>query len=116
MLTAVQDFIQDSLGTKEEETLEALRVGDLTVWVEPGPRAYLAAVIRAVPPPGLRDALKDIVETVHLQFRDALATYDGDDAPFETARPLLESGLVAQYKEAAKPGQADLLGSSPCWC
>ena len=110
MLTAVQDFVQHSLGTKEEETLEALRVGDLTVWVEPGPRAYLAAVIRAVPPPGLRDALKDIVETVHLQFRDALATYDGDDAPFETARPLLESGLVAQYKAPKSRAKPILLG------
>ncbi|MGI9175969.1 MAG: OmpA family protein [Rhodothermales bacterium] len=112
MLTAVQDFVQDSLGAKEEETLEALCVGDLTVWVEPGPRAYLAAVIRAVPPPGLRDALNDIIETVHLQFREALATYDGDDAPFETARPLLESGLVAQYKKPQSRAKPILLGLS----
>ena len=39
MLTAIQDFVQDSFGTKAEEGLATLQVGELTVWIEQGPKA-----------------------------------------------------------------------------
>ncbi|MDX1530278.1 MAG: hypothetical protein R3362_02005, partial [Rhodothermales bacterium] len=99
MMTAIQDFVHDSFGGVERGTLETLEVGDRTVWIEPGPEAVLAAVIRGLPSPGLRDALRDLIETVHLRFSDELAAFEGDTAPFEPAHPLLEAGLLAQYRE-----------------
>src|SRR5690606_28059021 len=50
MLTAIEDFVEDSFGADEDETLESLQVGELTVWLEAGPYALLAAVIRGIPP------------------------------------------------------------------
>ena len=100
MLTAIQDFVQDSFGAEGEEALDAIEMGELTVWIEEGPKALVAAVIRGVPAPALRDTLKDLIETIHLRFRDELEAFDGDPAPFEPARPLLESALVSKTRDA----------------
>ncbi|WP_457651906.1 OmpA family protein [Rhodocaloribacter sp.] len=99
MLTAIRDFVQDSFGAEDEEVLDAIEMGDLTVWIEEGPMALVAAVIRGVPPPALRDRLKDLIETIHLRFRDELEAFDGDPAPLEPARPILESALVSKTRE-----------------
>ena len=54
MLTAIQDFVRDSFSAPPGETLDSLRVGDLEVWVEQGPHATIAAVIRGHAPASLR--------------------------------------------------------------
>src|SRR5262249_28242743 len=46
MLTAIQHFMEDCFRVGREETVRALQVGDLTVWLETAPHAMLAAVIR----------------------------------------------------------------------
>jgi outer membrane protein OmpA-like peptidoglycan-associated protein len=51
-------------------------------------------VVRGQAPDSLLERLQDTVETVHLQFAGALADFDGDAAPFEAARPLLEDCLT----------------------
>ena len=53
MLSAIQDFARDSFATGED-ALEEFRVGELQVWIAPGPFAYLAAVVRGDPPRELR--------------------------------------------------------------
>ncbi len=100
MLTAIEDFVEDSFGADEAETLESLQVGELTVWLEAGPYALLAAVIRGIPPSELRERLRDLNEQFHLRFGPELEAFDGDAAPFEATHPLLESQLHAQYRES----------------
>jgi OOP family OmpA-OmpF porin len=95
MLTAIQDFVSDSF--KQEEggggRLRTFSVGELTVIVEPGPQAILAAVIRGQAPESLLHKLQDTLETVHLQFAAAFADFQGDTAPFGSATHLLEPSL-----------------------
>ncbi len=98
MLTAIRDFSRDSFRVSEDDALEALRVGELSVWVEQGPYAILAAVIRGTPPRELRTALQEALERVHAYDGDALRSFDGDSAAFERLRPTLEDCLHAQYK------------------
>ena len=50
MLTAIRDFVGDSFKVSEDEGLEALKVGELSVWIEQGPQAVLAAVMRGSAP------------------------------------------------------------------
>jgi hypothetical protein len=50
MLSAIRSFVQDSFGATPDQALNTLQVGDLTVWIEQGPSAILAAVIRGTPP------------------------------------------------------------------
>ncbi|MDX1547828.1 MAG: OmpA family protein, partial [Rhodothermales bacterium] len=108
MLTAIQRFVQDSFGADRDDTLDTMRFGDLTVWVEAGPRALLAVVIRGLPQPELREAMQEVIETIHLQFKPELETFSGDPAPLEGTRPLLESTLQARYKDAPSRSPAVL--------
>ena len=50
LLTALRDFVKNSFRSGDTDDLEALTVGDLSVWIEQGPRAILAAVVRGRAP------------------------------------------------------------------
>ena len=97
MLTAIQDFVHDSFATPKGDELETLQVGELTVWIERGPMAVLAAVIRGNAPQDLRIVLEETLERIHLQFGQALSEFQGDASPFEGTAPLLEDCLEAHY-------------------
>lgn len=103
MLTAIQDFIRDfmrdSFGSKEGESLQAFRVESRTIWLEQGPYAVLVAVISGDPLQEYRVTLQDAIETIHLEFGDELSDFQGDTAPFERARPILESCLRTELQE-----------------
>jgi OOP family OmpA-OmpF porin len=75
-----------------------LRVGELSIWIEQGPRAVLAAVIRGSAPAALRTSLQRALETVHLEHADALEHFDGNASAFEAARPTLETCLQTEYR------------------
>lgn len=110
MLTAIQDFVRDSftLGTQDE--LETLQVGEVTVWIEQGPHALLAGVIRGHAPVELRAVFRDALERIHLTQRAALEAFAGDDAPFEATRPYLQACLQTQYQPTTKKLSPALVG------
>jgi OOP family OmpA-OmpF porin len=97
MLTAIQDFVRDSFNVPQGETLDTVQVGELTVWLEQGPQAILAGVIRGTAPPDLRLIFKDAIENIHRAQSHALEAFAGDAAPFEATRPDLEACLRSQY-------------------
>jgi OOP family OmpA-OmpF porin len=99
MLTAIQDFVQDSFSVEEGGALDTLQVGELAVWIERGPRAVLAAVIRGNAPQELRETFQKTLEQIHSEFARELETFEGDAAPFEPSRKYLEACLHAQYAE-----------------
>ena len=51
MLTAIGEFVRDSVGRDGGGTLDSARVGEHLLWVVQGPRANLACFIHGVPPP-----------------------------------------------------------------
>jgi hypothetical protein len=103
MLTAIQDFVRDSFGVQAEDTLGTMQVGELTVWIEQGPEAILAGVIRGTAPEELRLLFQDALETIHFEQRSNLASFQGDSTPFEASKPLLEMCLQqAQQRPQAK--------------
>lgn len=105
MLTAIRDFVGDSF--KQEKSAGGLRtfsVGELTVMVEPGPRALLAAVVRGQPADSFLLKLQETIESVHVQFGTLLAEFEGESLPFTAAEPLLQECLVTVLDTDAKPG------------
>jgi outer membrane protein OmpA-like peptidoglycan-associated protein len=112
MLTAIRDFVADSFARERDVGgLRRFSVGELTVMVEQGPRAVLAAVVRGQAPDSLLERLQDTLETVHSQYAGALADFDGDTAAFEPARPLLEDCLTT----VVSTDQADQGRGSRAW-
>jgi OOP family OmpA-OmpF porin len=66
MLSAIQDFVRDSFdegGGRESHGIDSLRLGDLLLWCEAGPQAFLALVIRGTPPESLRATMRDTLST-----------------------------------------------------
>jgi len=101
MLTAIRDFARDSFGGTEASALDAFQVGDLTVWVEQGPLAILAGVIRGNPPQDLKAVFAETIEKIHSDQGSELEAFEGNAAPFERSRPLLESCLRVQRQPSA---------------
>jgi OOP family OmpA-OmpF porin len=104
MLTAIQDFVHDSFSSQQSDTLETLQVGGLTVWIEQGPRAILAGVIRGNAPQELRTTFHETLERIHLEFSRELESFEGDASVFEPAREYLEACLEFQYDQSRQKG------------
>lgn len=99
MLSAIQDFVRDSFHAPQGQSVEKLQVGELEVWVEEGPHAVVAAVIRGMAPPAYRSVLVEAVERVHRKFAQQFQKFQGETAPFVSATEDLTPCLEARYRE-----------------
>lgn len=103
MLTAIQDFVQDSFQTETGDGLDTLRIGSSrSVWIEKGEDALIAAVIRGTPPMDLRTFFREQIEEIHLKAGTALKEFDGDPVPFAVFRESLEEGLTSMEKQESQ--------------
>ena len=105
MLTAIREFVQDSFRVADTDGLEALKVGELSVWIEQGPHAVVAAVIRGVAPRTFRDTLQAALERIHLEFSDEFAQFKGDTTPFDSSAPTLEALLHSEFRAKEAPNR-----------
>ena len=97
MLTAIQDFVRDSFGSfNDTDELEAFQVGEFNVRIMHGPQAFVACVIRGVPPEQVKAVFQTAVEEIHRDFPAELEAFEGDTTPFVRTRMYLESCLVGQ--------------------
>src|SRR5271166_379607 len=103
MLSAIQDFVRDSFHTAQGQGINRMNVADLDVWIEDGPYAILACVIRGIAPRELRDRMAEVLENVHREHAAQLDSFDGDAAPFAKVNAELSRCLELRYKEDAKP-------------
>lgn len=109
MLTAIQDFVRDSFQVNEGAALGSLRVGKLTVWVEQGPEALLAVIIRGLPSPELRYTLRDALGRIHQRTGREMLLFEGDTKPFESTDNILRSCLLCQMRPARQPSRTPAL-------
>ena len=107
MLTAIQAFIQDSLGMSKGEKLRSAELGDRTLWVVNGPEAALACLVIGSPPHEVRNRLMGTLETVHAHFGDQL------DLPPEQLkdRPAIENLLQETLSEEVVEGKSGAGGA-----
>jgi outer membrane protein OmpA-like peptidoglycan-associated protein len=99
MLSAIQDFVRDSFNAPKGQGIERMNVGDLDVWVEDGPYAIIATVIRGVAPRALRDRMAEVLENIHREYSAQLDRFTGDTAPFAKVNQELARCLELKYKE-----------------
>jgi outer membrane protein OmpA-like peptidoglycan-associated protein len=98
MLTAIQDFMRDSFGGAEGESLDTVEYGDRTLWIEQGPQAILAGVVWGNAPRELKIVFQEALESIHFERREALGSFQGDASPFGAIRHYLEACLQEQVK------------------
>lgn len=102
MLTAIQDFIRDSFEVTNDDNLDTLKLGELSVLIEHGPHAVTAMVVRGSAPGELRTLLADTSETIHNRFARQFTHYQGSDEDFAPALPLLEHCLTFRQQTGKK--------------
>ena len=104
MLTALGDFVDDSVGGDAGGALGSAQVGEHQVWVEHGPQANLACFMRGVPPMQLRATLAQRLEDVHARIPVLVP-----------GAPLQALGEDAEVRERLDPAQLmrDAAGASP---
>jgi hypothetical protein len=102
MLTAIREFVTDSFGGTLEQGLDQFQVGEQTVWVEQGPHALLAAVVRGTLPHSLRARFVQALEQIHVDAAESLNTFNGDSTPFSAYHAYLEACFDAEYKTPAR--------------
>jgi OOP family OmpA-OmpF porin len=98
MLTAIQDFVRDSVSGAEGENLETVRMGDVGMVLTYGPDAILSGFVRGVPPRKLTRVFQDTLDTIERQKAEALHSFAGETSEFDSCRPRLEACLVGQGK------------------
>jgi OOP family OmpA-OmpF porin len=98
MLTAIKDFVQDSFGAAQEDTLDTFQVGRRKVWIEHGPHAFLAIVISGNPSVHLKETMRDAIDDIHVTHCESLTTFSGDTEAFTSARFTLNGLLQVQFK------------------
>jgi outer membrane protein OmpA-like peptidoglycan-associated protein len=101
MLVAIQDFVRDSFNGSSQQGLDALRLGELTLWSESGPFAALVAVIRGNPSESLHDTLRDVLSRIHAARGNALQAFDGDSTGLTDIEAYLRE-CVQLRQEAPK--------------
>jgi hypothetical protein len=102
MLTAIQDFVNDSFNRGEGQALESIQVGSGSVWLEQSPNVILAAVVEGDPPQSLRDVMKETLEEVHHRFGRMLNDFDGDTTPYKPAHRIIAQCLISEAREDTK--------------
>ncbi len=72
MLTAIGDFVSDTLASDSGKRLRSAELGEYQLWIIDGPQAYLAVLIKGSPSERLRDQLQDVLDKVHFLYTDEL--------------------------------------------
>ena len=122
MLTAIVDFARDSFHVSQQEGLDSLELGDLTVWIERGPTATLAAVVRGHAPVAYRETLQRAVEELHRIHASDIASSAASGHTFSVRAGILEPCLVSQLQRKSSSGMgrlaivAGILLLSAGWC
>ncbi len=94
MLTAIGEFVRDSVGRGGGGTLDSARVGEHLLWVIPGPRANLACFVHGVPPAHLHALLEQRLEKIHAR----LAEGEGGPAEDDWRRSLRPDELMREAR------------------
>jgi len=102
MLSAIKDFVQDSFDVEQKNELDTIKVGQFNIWIEQGPGALLAAIVKGNAPAGFRTILKETIEKIHLKQSYELGNFKGDVDVFKKSDPYLQSCIVSEQKRSKK--------------
>lgn len=108
MMEALRSFVQDAFDASDVDGLQELRVGEVELWVEWGPEAVLAVVVRGDPPGQLRLEMQRLLEMFHNRYRAPLSIFDGDSRAFS---PMESELLALTERLSGEPTTTDRLKS-----
>jgi hypothetical protein len=100
MLTAVQEFIKDSMGKQEVLKRFEFQMQEKKVLVESGNNAYIAVFTRGEVPQDASNQLRIFLEDIEEAYVDVITDWSGDTSAFKGLKDLLDTLLVGRgYKK-----------------
>ncbi|MBS1834553.1 MAG: hypothetical protein JST65_17680 [Acidobacteria bacterium] len=103
MLTAIRDFVVDSFRVTSGDELETVQFGELSIWIQGGPRALLACAVRGSAPSSLREVMQENLERIHFTHYEALEQFRGDISRFTETRQYLDACMLGRADESIRP-------------
>lgn len=106
MLDAIRSFVQEAFALSEFDGMNSIHLGDLTIWVEWGPKAILAVVVRGLPDQVLQDHYAEVLRLIHERYETALDQFNGDTDSFAALELSgVETGMptMSQQEKPKKP-------------
>jgi hypothetical protein len=96
MLTAIQEFVQQSMRSAQ---LKSMQAGDSNILIERDRKRnfYIAVIHTGSVSEGLRRAVNDATRAVHEKFGKLLERWDGNLAKFDGVEELLQDILVITH-------------------
>lgn len=100
MLTAINDFVADSLVQRDEseEQLQTIRTDNFSLLIKPGPYAMIVVAVTGNPPHRLLDQMQLTLENIHQIYGDDMRAFAGDVNAFDDAGNQLRSCLLSEEK------------------
>lgn len=96
MLTAIQDFVKDSLSSREVSSLDEMKYGDMKILIERGIFAYLSVVISGNVTEKLKDDLKEVLRNVERKYATILEAWDGDNRKLKNMKHEIKKLIEKQ--------------------
>ena len=100
MLTAIDDFVNDSFRVDSGSGLGKMQIGDLTVLICKGQKVFLATVVRGQIPRGFSSKISSTLDSFELEFSDELKEADLDVSSFASYEPRLRELLQIKLKHS----------------
>jgi outer membrane protein OmpA-like peptidoglycan-associated protein len=102
MLTAIQDFVKDTLGSRAGDAVEAIEAGEFVIWIQQSPQLILAGLIRGAPPKALKGVFESVLQNICSAHADALVKFNGDVSPFRPCQKDLAACFIGKGKKARR--------------
>ncbi len=94
MLTAIQEYMGESMQSEAGDFLESLKMGDFNLHIQTADLIFIVAVVDGEAPRNFSSELKDFAVDLYDQYRESLTQWDGDASGLEQAEVDLREFLV----------------------
>jgi hypothetical protein len=101
MLTAIQDFVRESIPTEGEEkkAIEEISFGDARILLSHGKYIYIAAVLSGSEGKEFLDKMQESVDKIEKRFKDLLKEWDGDLRELDGAKLVMKELLHGEVED-----------------
>ncbi len=106
MLTAVLNFVEDSMGTSAD-SLKTFGFKEYQVVVSRGQKVFAAVVFKGDQPNDIDKPMKEFIDTVERVYRKKLANWTGDIETDFAGVEVLIQGFVKEHSRGHKAGSGE---------
>jgi len=98
MLSAIQDFVRDSIKSEEASNLEEIRLGKMRIFLQKGTYVSIAVMVEGEDKEGIESQVKRAIADVETKFQGILSEWDGTMNTMKPLSEYMDKLLAGDYK------------------